>query len=230
MKTFGERIRELRKEKGLSQFELAERVGLNQSALCQVEKRNFPLPAKIAVGQLLDGLELSADVCIELANLYQATHKGSNGTRNVPEPRVRSRQQHCQDEAPIPALEPPEAPERDLSRESRVKARVRAKPGVLEERARVPPQPRPPVLEFPLQAADGQRLGRAWVDDVDVGEAKAGGLVGVQYQLDGSDIVHTHLVGVDAGQNTRDGIAVVLLLIKEPSNEHADQAASPNEP
>jgi len=36
-KTLGERVRELRKVKGLMQYELAEKIGITPVALCRIE-------------------------------------------------------------------------------------------------------------------------------------------------------------------------------------------------
>ena len=55
--TFGERMKTARKEKGLSQAELARKVGLSRAAICRYEKMrrtNISFPIAFSISQALD--------------------------------------------------------------------------------------------------------------------------------------------------------------------------------
>jgi len=58
--TFGAKIRKLRKEKGLSQTELAEQVGMNSNHLSRLE-RGAGLPSTEILKRLAQTLETSVD-------------------------------------------------------------------------------------------------------------------------------------------------------------------------
>jgi transcriptional regulator with XRE-family HTH domain len=58
--SMGERIRRIRKERGFTQLELAERIGLIQSLVCDYEKDRLRLSAEMAVRFAL-ALDISVD-------------------------------------------------------------------------------------------------------------------------------------------------------------------------
>ena len=67
MSCFGERLKELRKEKGLSQKALAQALGYNQSMICFWEKRvNEPTESAIRKAALF--FEVSADYLLGLSD------------------------------------------------------------------------------------------------------------------------------------------------------------------
>jgi transcriptional regulator with XRE-family HTH domain len=58
--SIGERIRRIRKERGFTQIELAERIGLIQSLVCDYEKDRLRLSAEMAL-RFAIALEISVD-------------------------------------------------------------------------------------------------------------------------------------------------------------------------
>lgn len=69
MSCFGERLKELRIEKGLTQKTLAEKLGYNQSMICFWEKKiNEPTESAIRKAALF--FEVSADYLIGLIDEY----------------------------------------------------------------------------------------------------------------------------------------------------------------
>ena len=67
MSCFGERLKELRKEKGLSQKALAQYLGYNQSMVCFWENKvNEPTESAIRKAALF--FEVSADYLIGLSD------------------------------------------------------------------------------------------------------------------------------------------------------------------
>ena len=67
MSCFGERLKELRKEKGLSQKALAQALGYNQSMICFFENRvNEPTESAIRKAALF--FEVSADYLLGLSD------------------------------------------------------------------------------------------------------------------------------------------------------------------
>ena len=67
MSCFGERLKELRKEKGLSQKALAQALGYNQSMICFLENRvNEPTESAIRKAALF--FEVSADYLLGLSD------------------------------------------------------------------------------------------------------------------------------------------------------------------
>ena len=69
MKSFGERLKELRLEKGLSQKVLAEKLGYNQSMICFWE-RGVNEPTESAIRKAALFFEVSADFLIGLSDEY----------------------------------------------------------------------------------------------------------------------------------------------------------------
>ena len=77
--TFGQRLRELRKAKNLTQRELAERVatrlkeedrrGFDFTYLSKIENDKMPPPSKAAILQLAAVLEVEEKVCDELLSM-----------------------------------------------------------------------------------------------------------------------------------------------------------------
>ena len=69
MESFGERLKELRLEKGLSQKALAEKLGYNQSMICFWE-RGVNEPTESAIRKAALFFEVSADFLIGLSDEY----------------------------------------------------------------------------------------------------------------------------------------------------------------
>lgn len=81
--TFGEKIRELRKDRGLTQEQLAARVGKGKSYICNIEKglRNTKLDCvvplaealNVSAGELLDSIDPSNPFMEYIPYLAQAS-------------------------------------------------------------------------------------------------------------------------------------------------------------
>ena len=68
--TFGERIRELRKARNLTQRELAEKVGINFTYLSKIENSKIPqgqFPREVKIRQLAAALDADTDELLLLA-------------------------------------------------------------------------------------------------------------------------------------------------------------------
>ena len=76
--TLGQRIARLRRERGLTQVELAERLGITQPAVSDYENDDTRLPADVAV-QIARILGVSTD---ELLGLKEAGPTTAAGARN----------------------------------------------------------------------------------------------------------------------------------------------------
>ncbi len=82
MEQIGERIARLRKERGLTQTELAEQIGVSQNLVSSYEVGTVRLSADIAV-KIAKALKVSTD---ELLGL-----KGGNGQEALPSRRILRR-------------------------------------------------------------------------------------------------------------------------------------------
>lgn len=69
MKTFGERLKELRKEKGLSQKALASHLGCNQSMVCFWEN-GVNEPTESSIRKVALFFDVSADYLLGLIDHY----------------------------------------------------------------------------------------------------------------------------------------------------------------
>ena len=69
MSKFSDRLKELRKEKGLSQKALAEQLGYNQSMICFWEK-SVKEPTESAIRKAALFFEVSADYLLGLTDEY----------------------------------------------------------------------------------------------------------------------------------------------------------------
>lgn len=65
---FGERVRELRKEHGMSQRHLAERVGIDFTYLSKIENGRMEPPSEEVIRRVAEELGTSADELIVLAD------------------------------------------------------------------------------------------------------------------------------------------------------------------
>jgi transcriptional regulator with XRE-family HTH domain len=94
--TFGQRLARIRRERGFTQVELAERVGLIQTLISDYERDKLRLHAEMVV-RLAQGLGVSAD---ELLGLKNGSGHGRRPKRRVlrrveqieqlPEPQQRA--------------------------------------------------------------------------------------------------------------------------------------------
>lgn len=64
--TFGNKLRELRKEKNLSQRELADQVEVDFSYISKVENDRLPPPAADTIVKICEVLEISSDTLLAL--------------------------------------------------------------------------------------------------------------------------------------------------------------------
>ena len=67
MQNYGERLRKARKQKGLTQTELAEKLGITQKSYQRMETGNHDLKMS-TIYQLCKTLEISSDWLIGLKN------------------------------------------------------------------------------------------------------------------------------------------------------------------
>jgi len=65
--SFGEYLRELRLEKGLSQRELAERVGVTFPYISKIENNNLAAPSEKILEKIASNLEVDPDILIVAA-------------------------------------------------------------------------------------------------------------------------------------------------------------------
>lgn len=72
MLTFGARLRELRKAKGISQRDLAERVGVDFTYLSKLENERLPAPSAEVIAALAGALDTDADDLAVLAGKIPA--------------------------------------------------------------------------------------------------------------------------------------------------------------
>jgi transcriptional regulator with XRE-family HTH domain len=78
MSSFGERIRQLRKGKNLSQRELADKVGVNFTYLSKIENGKLDFsdyPSEVTIRKLARALEANADDLLLLAEKIPETIK-----------------------------------------------------------------------------------------------------------------------------------------------------------
>ena len=66
-KSFGDRIKEARREQRISQRSLAEKVGINFTYLSKIENGELPPPAEDKIFALAENLGLDADELFHLA-------------------------------------------------------------------------------------------------------------------------------------------------------------------
>src|SRR3990172_8289292 len=66
-KEFGQRLKELRKQSGLSQRELAEKIGVNFSYLSKIESGAMPPPSEAVIEKLAETLKADRDELLILA-------------------------------------------------------------------------------------------------------------------------------------------------------------------
>jgi transcriptional regulator with XRE-family HTH domain len=67
MSDFGQRVRDLRKERGLTQRDLAARIGLDFTYLSKIETGALPPPSEAAIARIADQLATSNDELLALA-------------------------------------------------------------------------------------------------------------------------------------------------------------------
>ena len=65
--TFGQVLRELRRSKGISQRDLAEKVGVDFSYISKIENDRLPSPAADTIVKICEALEVSPDKLLALS-------------------------------------------------------------------------------------------------------------------------------------------------------------------
>ncbi|MGA9349943.1 MAG: helix-turn-helix transcriptional regulator [Anaerolineae bacterium] len=65
--TFGQALRELRRSKGISQRDLAEKVRVDFSYISKIENDRLPSPAADTIVKICDALEVSPDTLLALS-------------------------------------------------------------------------------------------------------------------------------------------------------------------
>ncbi len=72
MMTFGARLRELRKRKGINQRDLADLVGVDFTYLSKLENERLPAPSAPVIAALAEALDTDADELAVLAGRIPA--------------------------------------------------------------------------------------------------------------------------------------------------------------
>jgi transcriptional regulator with XRE-family HTH domain len=72
-RTFGQALRELRRSKGISQRDLAEKVGVDFSYISKIENDRLPPPAADTIVKICNALEAPPDTL--LAPIWQDTQR-----------------------------------------------------------------------------------------------------------------------------------------------------------
>ena len=68
--TFGERVKGLRKARGVSQRELAERIGIDFTYLSKIENDRMEPPSEGTIRRIAGALDASADELLVLADRF----------------------------------------------------------------------------------------------------------------------------------------------------------------
>jgi HTH-type transcriptional regulator, competence development regulator len=68
--TFGERVKELRKARGVSQRELARRVGIDFTYLSKIENDRMEPPSEVTIRRIAEALDASADDLLVWADRF----------------------------------------------------------------------------------------------------------------------------------------------------------------
>lgn len=68
--TFGERVKELRKARGVSQRELAGRVGIDFTYLSKIENDRTEPPSESTIERIAEALDANADDLLVLADRF----------------------------------------------------------------------------------------------------------------------------------------------------------------
>ncbi len=68
--TFGERVKELRKARGVSQRDLAGRVGIDFTYLSKIENDRMEPPSEDTIRRIAEALDASADDLLVLADRF----------------------------------------------------------------------------------------------------------------------------------------------------------------
>lgn len=78
--TFGKNLRELRRSKGISQRELAERVGVDFSYISKVENNRLPPPAADTIVKICEALSVAPDELLAMTGKMPSQVKQMVGT------------------------------------------------------------------------------------------------------------------------------------------------------
>ena len=79
MKTFGERLKQIREKRGLTQVQLADQSGVPYETIYRVERGTHHEPRVSVAGKLARTLGVSLDV---LAGLYDSEHVGAGACKH----------------------------------------------------------------------------------------------------------------------------------------------------
>jgi transcriptional regulator with XRE-family HTH domain len=78
--TFGQNLRELRRSKGMSQRELAKRVGVDFSYISKVENDRLPPPAADTIVKICEALSVAPDGLLAMTGKMPSQVKQMVGT------------------------------------------------------------------------------------------------------------------------------------------------------
>ncbi len=93
--TFGQALRELRRSRGISQRDLAEKVGVDFSYISKIENDRLPPPAADTIVKICNALEVSPDSLLVLSGKIPKELKEAIGSSPAAMQFIRSAQSMC---------------------------------------------------------------------------------------------------------------------------------------
>lgn len=81
--TFGQALKQLRRSKGLSQRELADRVGVDFSYISKIENDRMPPPAADTIERICEVLDVSPDELLAMTGKVPSSIKEALGTSSA---------------------------------------------------------------------------------------------------------------------------------------------------
>jgi transcriptional regulator with XRE-family HTH domain len=90
--TFGRALRELRRSKGISQRDLAEKVGVDFSYISKIENDRLPPPAADTIVKICEALQVSPDMLLTLSGKIPSELRDTIGSSPAAMQFIRSAQ------------------------------------------------------------------------------------------------------------------------------------------
>jgi transcriptional regulator with XRE-family HTH domain len=81
--TFGEALKQIRRDKEVSQRELAERVGVDFSYISKIENDRMPPPAADTIEEICEALDVSPDDLLPLTGKVPSSIKDALGSSSA---------------------------------------------------------------------------------------------------------------------------------------------------
>jgi transcriptional regulator with XRE-family HTH domain len=91
-RTFGQALRELRRSKGISQRDLAEKVGVDFSYISKIENDRLPPPAADTIVKICNALEAPPDTLLALSGKIPSELRETIGSSPAALEFIRSAQ------------------------------------------------------------------------------------------------------------------------------------------